>query len=121
MKIISDTLPSSQILDSSQIRVINDNNLEMSNIKRITLNVEAGQIATLEIETYNLHNGMDYQNGARTSVGSYCVDYIAIASKEYFELLKDEKQPKKEIKKEDLSKLIKQQKSISTAISQIEI
>jgi len=103
MKIVSNPKSDpNRILSWADVNVQNDNGQPSGAIKRITLKVEAGDIATLEIEEYGIDNA-DMKDGSLnmtinacgegpvTTIKEYCVDKICIEAKDMHQIVSESK------------------------------
>jgi len=111
---------SNKILTATDVKIFNDDDSENGLVKRISLNLQAGDYATLEIEEYVVHNGEatyttgDYGYSTKTRV--LCVDNLVIESAGELTI-----EIKKKLEEDKMMKeLIKNQEPFPDSLEQLE-
>jgi len=111
---------SNKILTATDVKIFNDDDSENGLVKRISLNLQAGDYATLEIEEYVVHNGAvtntTGDHGYSTKTRVLCVDNLVIESAG--ELTTEIKKKLEEDK--TMKELIKNQEPFPDSLGQLE-
>ena len=92
MKIISNNIPIDNLLDWTQVNVLDDNGKPMSGVRKLTLTVVAGDVAKLEVEIYNTNDCHKAKNYV------YGIDRIEIEAPERKRILKVNSRKNKNLK-----------------------
>jgi len=128
MKITSKDKRSDEILTWADVFAKDDNGLDIRAVRKITFTVEAGDIPTLEVETYNTEGREIVETinsqgivSPSTNIRTYCVDKISIDARGFDEIKRDKVRAHTKNEEDFIEKLRDKRSSNINPISELEL
>jgi hypothetical protein len=101
---------------------VTEENRPIPLVKSVTFKLEAGDIATVEVETYDVENTGGYNIATNTTnIKEYCVDKILIEAKSSNEIRREQVEKKQEDEDFQMNNLREKRLAHISSISELEV